>query len=298
MTPSEAKAHCIDPRRIALDEQIQQLIQRPHFKTLVGEYCVSMLDSHLFKSIGRALTQEFRIETCLRIIINYGNWSKDNAKALPTLALVKSQSRASDRHIATLVTFLQHVGLVILRRHPSDARVKLIAPTAKLFEEVGRHIRLVYQMYVRLLTEDITELSIVDDQKVMELLVYGNRVGTDGAGIAEKPYHARVAFFAAHDGGWLVMCAIFLSHYVKSLRLDMEPIKLTYDVLSSKIGLSKSHVANLMRHATGEKWIDVARGGELLNIDPEFVREFEDFIAEQAAHFGAMDTQERALVAG
>jgi hypothetical protein len=131
----------------------------------------------------------------------------------PILATVKGQARASDRHVADLVASLRRIGLLKATPAVTDRRTLLLEPSAELTEEIGRHPRIVADIYTSL---SGAALPVPSKQDRTGWLIMRAAMLSDGNGLPTSPFTA-VAAFSAHDSGYLLLLAVLQPYYATPL---------------------------------------------------------------------------------
>ena len=233
--------------------------------------------------------------TCFNLISNYVSWKAGEGRP-PTLKALQETVSTSPRHVADLIAALRDTHHVITQRSATDRRSIYLIPSPALLLEVARS-----PLSFLKLSEDMRPGSrslgdlLLNDPDLLGVWIARSIEEFKKLDVVFQPFQ-NVVEFSTRDAGYLILTAVIGHYYSKIYQDEPWQADLTPENLSSRFGVSPQHVRNLFSDARRNGLFAIS-GGQLTEINPALIEEFETWSVGQMAHYRllAQDIADEAL---
>ncbi|MBP1847466.1 hypothetical protein J2046_005750 [Rhizobium petrolearium] len=271
-----------------------EFLQHEQMGSHILQYCATMnQEPSPRKSSNKIFAQQFRYMTCFNLISNYMSWKRGEGKP-PTLKALQETVSASPRHVADLIAALRDSGHVTAQRQATDRRSIYLIPSPKLLLEVARSPLsfLKISESIRPADRSLADL-LVGNSDLLALWIARSIEEFKKLDIVFRPF-PNVVQFSTRDAGYLILTAVIGSYYSKIHQDEPWHGDLAPENLAGRFGVSRQHVRNLFSEAK-ENGVFAVSSGQLSEISPALVDEFETWSVGQMAHYRLLAEEMRDL---
>lgn len=201
-----------------------------------------------------------------------------NAGPRPTLSAVQ-QKFNRPRTLATFVNLLKYAGFVAVEADPLDRRVKFLVPQAPLFnglrEWLAHHLQCAEIAGIPL---ERKPTSLLLTERDFELLfISRTRALVDRTREELQKGHAW-AWFDRFDCGDRIALMLLSAHYDNRQSKEQEIwFARGADALADQIGVSRSHVHNVLNAAESAGYVRLDRERGRTGLTPEFLADAQEW---------------------
>lgn len=203
-------------------------------------------------------------------------WNQDDRSTWPTLANLKRILRpfgqSSDRRIEQLVSRLITVGFLDQKLSEHDSRVRLLIPSSLMLIHDEDWL-LAHYRPLALLYPDDNHVRPLNRDRAFQLAQRRVAFGFIPRSAVVLLSNPAILLFAKRDAGFLVLAQIAIDTLAER--------KTTFDALSRRFAISRTHVRQLLRDAQDRGLVRLAaRGGQDLTLLEPMWGALDRFVAE------------------
>ncbi|NLS20065.1 MarR family transcriptional regulator [Rhizobium sp. P40RR-XXII] len=264
-----------------------KLRNHPRLLDALHGYCRDMcMPSSAAWPANKVFGQKFRYITAYSLIGNFVRWS-ETGEVPPTLKTLQDNVPASPRQVADLIKHLRAGGYVHAMSSPQDGRAIHLVPTQELLLEVARS-PLACLRAAEVLGEAVpgTCQRLHSEPEFLAGWIGESVREYRGADILFSPFPTIVRF-SERDAGYMALTAVIGCHYATVLGDQTWQLRPTQDVFARHFKVSRQHIGNLFLEAR-QAGLFAVREGKIINIEPDLVTEFGNFVIGQMAHYSMM----------
>lgn len=272
--------------RTRLEHQLtaREIAAHPDFPAICLEYTERLLALRRGERLMNQILGQ-REREILGLLLLCQHFEALDGGAPPTLARLASTGLGSRRRIAAFIAVLRLAGLVRSRPAAHDRRLRVLEPTDKLITMSLDWSRMALRQIDRLLDRPVLEAAYEAEPRLYHL-----SYRTGGAEILSRKAFAPGAFpvvdmLTPHRAGHLI--AASLAHAM--LAADAGPaaaattVALPYGRLARRLGVSRSHVLNVLAEAQAHGHLEIFDAGRQITISAVTRRELLDYFAYELA---------------
>jgi hypothetical protein len=249
--------------------------------------------------INKIFARVFQSHAMGRLVIAHFEWEA-RAAAPPTLARLQADIGDS-RTLAAFIGIARAARLLSFTPHPTDRRQKILVPSARIVDGLREWLH--HHLH---LTEILgmvpvgTARRLLDDAPYFGRFVRASKLVIDGLADARTRYPLW-DMFESRECGLRIAYALIAAHYracaasIPSVAACVD-LDLTGGALARMLGLSKSHVRNVLNDAErlGALSHDPAR--RRMRLSPAFLAEARACFLDMMALFARAHVRSDALV--
>ena len=253
------------------------ILSHPRFPDARAAYLRAILDLYgEDRFLNKLLLEAARQIVSGGLICLLAAWDEADRATWPTLANLKRLLRpfrqSSDRRIEQLVLRLVSVGFLEQRTSDRDARVRLLIPTGMMLAHDQDWLMAHYRPLALLYPDDDHALPLRRDQ-AFQLGQRRVSFGFIPRSSVVLLSNAPILLFARRDAGFLVLAQIITD------QLAERPT--SFDALSRRFAISRTHVRQLLRDAEGLGLLRVSgRGGQRITLLAPMWAALDRFVAD------------------
>jgi hypothetical protein len=229
--------------------------------------------------VFKLLDQFNRYMVAWLLVHDHCEWRR-NGGPPPTLSQLQARQALQPRQTAAVVAILKSARLIRSTPLAEDRRVQQLEPLPPLIREVAQS-PLAFLRAGDLLLDTQVAPAIAGDDETVATIIHGSAASVlSGGPVLPFP---RVLHFATRDCGYLILTAVMAAHYARITGEASGP--LTPRALAQRLQVSPSHVRNVLGDAIARGWFRIGRRPATLDMEVDFISEFEQWACWQIAHF-------------
>jgi hypothetical protein len=248
------------------------LIPHEAYAKAVALYCDAILRMHwgerlINKMFGRAMQSH----AAGRLVVQHYRWREEGALR-PTLALLQRNASGGTRTLATFFAMLRLAGMVATESDPHDRRIRYLAPQERLVDGlrgwITHHLRC---------CEALELLDTGHAQRIRnEPAFFAAFVCHSGSILDRLAEHQGQfggwSWFDRRDGGGRLAMLLLRDHLDAHPHAASPPVPfpLRARELASGLGLSHSHIRNMLREAVEAGLLAHDTGRGHVQLTPRF----------------------------
>jgi hypothetical protein len=229
--------------------------------------------------VFKLLDQFNRYMVAWLLVHDHCEW-RLNGGPPPTLSRLQAHQALQPRQTAAVVATLKSARLILSTPLARDRRVQQLEPLPPLIREVAQSPLAFLRAADLLLGTQAAPAIAGDDWAVTRVIHRSAASVLHGGPVLPFP---RVLHFATRDCGYLILTAVMAAHFARICDEASEP--LTPRALAQRLQVSPSHVRSVLTDAKTRGWFRTAQNTGVIEVDPDFVAEFEQWSCWQLAHF-------------
>jgi hypothetical protein len=275
-----------DDWRQHLEHQLSAaaIAAHPEFPAICFEYVDRLLAIRRGERLMNQILAQRERETLGFILLCQHFEAMDGGEP-PTLARLTATGLGSRRRIAAFVAVLRLAGLVRSRSSPHDRRIRILEPTERLITMHLEWSRIALRQVDRLLERPMLEAAFEAEPRLYRLAY---KIG--GADILSRRAFAPGQFplvdsLTPHRAGHLIAASL-----VQAM-LAAEPgrsdtatsFALPYGRLARRLGVSRSHVLNVLAEIQAQGHLEILEAGRQITITEAARRDLLGYFAYELA---------------
>lgn len=275
-------------------------LAEPRFSEAVGGYCRTMAATDAQAWPATKLFHQYgRYMVSFLLIHHYQDWRRHGGPRA-TLSRLQASCPLSPRQTAAIVAGLRAGKLLTTETlatasgaaaasntiaQPAktrSGRANALIPGSEITRAVARPMVAVLAAADQL---DLTERAprFVEDFALQNELVYRSARFVERHGTLLETF-PRVRLFTEKDCGYLILCAVMAS----ALNPSAPEQSLSCRNLARHFRISRSHVGNLLAHASAKKWFATDGRARLAYVAPDLMEEFKQWVATEMEHYAGI----------
>lgn len=264
----------------------QAILAHPSFRAAREAYVRAVLAIYEYDpSLSRLQLEAGRTALFIGIMCLHARYDPNDRATWPTLGRVTEKmaihGAGSPRRVYDLVRRLISIGYLERRAVPEDRRTRILTPTPKMvardWDFLVSHYQPLQMLFPRpgyqLIMERDPAFRLTQRRVSVDLLARGGRI------MSGEPL---LMPFLGRDAGAMIL--LKLMERVGPTG-EATPLELSFSNIGSRIGVSRTHVRNLVREVEQQGLVRLTRGdaGQFIEAAPALVQAFDRFLAESMA---------------
>lgn len=273
-------------------------ISHDAYAKAVALYCDAILRMHwgerlINKMFGRAMQSH----AAGRLVVQHYRWQEEGAPR-PTLALLQRHAAGGTRTLATFFAMLRLAGMVAAESDPGDRRIRYLTPQARLVDGlrgwIAHHLRCCEALELL----DAGHAQRLENEPAF-FAAFVCRAGRILDRLAEhRGRFGGWSWFDGRDGGGRLAMLLLRDHLDAHPHAASPPVSfpLRARELASGLGLSHSHIRNMLREAVAAGFLAHDAGRGHVQLTPRFQDDLARWLSQFLGWFADVARAARAQV--
>jgi DNA-binding transcriptional ArsR family regulator len=270
-----------DLKHLPAYRSVAEILAHPRFPIAREAFVEAILALYENDPAANRLAEAGRGVLFIVIMCLHARYDEADRATWPTLKLVTESTMVHDvsspRRIHGLIAQFVDAGYLEARQSPSDRRVRVLTPTAKMLEEdqdwlVAQYLPLQTLFpkpgYGPIMRRDAS-FQLAQRLVASGFFAFGAQL------MASNPVVMR---FMHREAGMTILMKLMQLVGCKG-RAAREEI--LYSNIGKRLGVSRTHVRKVLQEAEGDGLVHLGkRGGRFVDVSPALVQAFDRFVAD------------------
>jgi hypothetical protein len=276
----------VDLEDIPAHRSAEEILAHPRFPLARQAYVKAIHATYEHNPLlSRLLLETGRTVVFIGIMCLHARHERADRASWPTLGLVTEQMVAhgvgSPRRVRDLVRRLIMTGYLEQRGAPQDRRTRILTPTAKMIAH-DQDFLVSHHLPLQTLFPEPGYRPIMRRDPAFQLMQRRVSAGLFARGARMMAGHPVLMPFLGRDAGAMIL--LKLMQMVGSMGRP-KPLELSFSDFGARVGVSRTHVRNLLKEAEAQGLVRLTRGAtsQFVEVRPALVQAFDRFVAESMA---------------